>query len=134
MTTLALIIGIILLTISAMSKAVMDTIRNTLTTSIFKHFAGNYFVDPEVSWMNKYKNHDPKQGERFPGSTTIFVSFTDLWHLSQHTYLLTLFVCFPVYALVHPIIHWLWYVTDFALIYAYFTCMFSLFYWIFNKK
>jgi hypothetical protein len=28
----------------------------------------------------KYKNGDPKQGEAFPLSTTLFVAFTDIWH------------------------------------------------------
>lgn len=35
----------------------------------------------QSSWRNKYKNGDPKQGERFWGSTTVFVMFTDAWHL-----------------------------------------------------
>ena len=35
----------------------------------------------EDSWKNKYKNGDKNQGERFKGSTTIFVPFTDGWHL-----------------------------------------------------
>jgi hypothetical protein len=33
------------------------------------------------SYLNKYKNRDPKQGERFPGSKSIFVFTTDAPHL-----------------------------------------------------
>lgn len=33
------------------------------------------------SWRNKYKNGDPQQGEKFPGSTSVFVFVTDAPHL-----------------------------------------------------
>tara|TARA_R100001509_G_scaffold17744_1_gene8919 strand:+ start:846 stop:1487 length:642 start_codon:yes stop_codon:yes gene_type:complete len=38
------------------------------------------FWDPSISWVNKYKNGDPLQGEAFPGSSTIFVAATDGYH------------------------------------------------------
>ena len=38
-------------------------------------------MNPKLSWMNKWKNKDYKQGEKFIGSSTVFVMFTDLWHL-----------------------------------------------------
>jgi hypothetical protein len=38
------------------------------------------FWDPSISWVNKYKNQDPLQGARFPGSTTILVGTTDGYH------------------------------------------------------
>lgn len=43
-------------------------------------------------WKNKWKNGDRAQGERFPGSSTFFVAYTDGWHLSQMFFLETLFV------------------------------------------
>ena len=39
--------------------------------------ANAQFWNPELSWTNKYKNGDPLQGAKFPGSTTIFVGTTD---------------------------------------------------------
>lgn len=33
-----------------------------------------------VSWRNKYRRGDPDQGPRFPGSTSVFVFASDLWH------------------------------------------------------
>ena len=46
------------------------------------HYTGNSkFWNPDLSWQNKWKNGDPSQGEKFPGSSTIFVTFTDGWHL-----------------------------------------------------
>lgn len=48
------------------------------------HYDGNsQFWQPRISWTNKYKHHDPTQGERFPGSTTVFVAFTDGWHMCK---------------------------------------------------
>lgn len=35
------------------------------------------------SWANKYKNGDPSQGEKFPFSSTVLVSFTDGYHLMR---------------------------------------------------
>ena len=42
--------------------------------------ANPQFWDPEISWVNKYKNGDPLQGEKFIGSTTVFVGTTDGYH------------------------------------------------------
>ena len=41
------------------------------------------FFDPDVSWRNKWKNGNPEEGPRFLGSSTIFVGFTDAWHLAE---------------------------------------------------
>jgi len=43
--------------------------------------ANDLFWNPAISWKNKYKNHDPAQGQRFPGSTNVFVFTTDAYHL-----------------------------------------------------
>lgn len=42
--------------------------------------ANPQFWDPDLSWRNKYLNGDPTQGEKFPGSSTIFAGFTDGYH------------------------------------------------------
>ena len=42
--------------------------------------ANAQFWNPDLSWRNKYLNGDPLQGERFPGSSTIFAGFTDGYH------------------------------------------------------
>jgi len=42
--------------------------------------ANPQFWDPNISWRNKYLNGDPLQGEKFPGSSTIFAGFTDGYH------------------------------------------------------
>lgn len=38
------------------------------------------FFNPSISWNNKYKNGDEKQGDAFLGSSTIFVASTDAYH------------------------------------------------------
>lgn len=43
------------------------------------------FWDPRESWRNKWKNGDPSQGERFLGSSTIFVGATDGYHMLNTT-------------------------------------------------
>lgn len=41
------------------------------------------FFNPEISWHNKYKNGDEKQGDAFFGSSTVFVGVTDAFHFSR---------------------------------------------------
>jgi hypothetical protein len=52
--------------------------------------ASNQFWSKEISFKNKYKNGDPAQGERFPGSKGILVFLTDGYHMtrfSEHLFL-----------------------------------------------
>lgn len=42
--------------------------------------ANDKFWDPCISWANKYKNNDPAQGQKFYGSTNLFVFTTDAYH------------------------------------------------------
>lgn len=50
-----------------------------------RHFPGanDQFWYPSTSFQNKYKNGDPKQGARFPGSTTYLVFVSDGHHLTR---------------------------------------------------
>ena len=48
----------------------------------FPH-ACDQFWKPSLSGANKYKNGDPKQGARFPGSRTWLVFATDGYHLTR---------------------------------------------------
>ena len=73
----ALIITAVLLSIiSGFSKAICD-----LSEEGKLKFYKKTFWLKEFSWVNKYKNNDPKQGAKFLGSTTVFVALTDAWHL-----------------------------------------------------
>ena len=70
-----IIINITLLIIAGLSNAVMDISSE------------NRFWKPWMNksegWKNKWKLGDPKYGEKFIGSSTVFVLFTDLWHFAQ---------------------------------------------------
>ncbi len=60
--------------VSGASKGVADYLQF--------HYTGNsQFWQPDISWQNKWKNGDKQQGEKFPGSSTVFVSVSDGWHL-----------------------------------------------------
>jgi hypothetical protein len=47
--------------------------------------ANDQFWKPSKSGANKYKNGDPRQGAKFPGSTTWAVFLTDGYHLTRFT-------------------------------------------------
>ena len=117
------------LILSATCKAVMDTIQ---FGSYFDKF-GKWWI-PEYSWTFKYKNGDPKQGERFFGSTTIFVGFCDGWHMAQHFFLFFLFIAMILYP--HTVdTSWSWWIpVHFVVIYAGFTGTFEIVYRLLNRK
>jgi len=128
------------LIIAATGKAVMDTLRFHFSTSVFSEYAGNLFIDPSVSWRNKYKNGDHKQGERFTGSTTIFVFTTDLWHLAQFFFLRFFFAAIICYhlspglsVLVYDLGLWNMAI-DYVALSAVFGATFTLFYSKILKK
>lgn len=100
----------ILLFISAVAKSIMDKISFHYSTSIFpKLTKAENFWNPQFSWRNKYKNGDPKQGEKFLGSSTIFVSLLDGWHLFGLIRDFSVIICFtiitlnPYYLLIYPL-------------------------------
>jgi len=59
-----------------------------------KHISilGNKFWDNSIAWGNKWKNNDPKEGEAFWGSSTVFVTILDGWHFVKFIWLMHLFV------------------------------------------
>ena len=72
-----IVLGLIVL--AGISNAFMDTISLKGGGILPK---GSWW-SMDKSWRNKWKNGDPKQGEAFPGSTTVFVFATDAWHFFQ---------------------------------------------------
>lgn len=87
-----LYIGLFLIILSGVAEAIMDTLQFHYDNSIFKRFKNQRFWYPGFSWMNKWKDGDPKNGERFLGSSTIFVALTDAWHLFKFIHNQTLFL------------------------------------------
>lgn len=64
-------------------KSIKDKISFHYNRSVFTKLPSKYqnYTNPDISWRNKWKNGNPDEGERFFGSSTIFVMFTDFWHL-----------------------------------------------------
>lgn len=47
-----------------------------------KHPSANqWYWNPQISWRNKYQDRLPYRGERFKGSSTVFVWTTDAKHM-----------------------------------------------------
>lgn len=118
-----IIIISLLVVISATSKAIQDKILYHFYESRFKNWST--FWNPEKSWENKWKDGDPKKGEKFPGSSTIFVSLTDAWHLFGMIRNLSLVSCIPI-------ISGIWWL--FLLYPVFFGTFHVLFTWVFTKK
>lgn len=74
---ITLIISSVVLTIvSGFSKAVMDLSEE----GKIKFKPSRYWIKA-MSSPNKWKDGDPRKGEKFFGSSRWFVSLTDAWHL-----------------------------------------------------
>ena len=85
-------LSILFLSLAGICNAIMDSILFHWDKSIFKGSKLEWWANPEVSYKNKWKNHsNSEDGEKFPGSSTIFVFITDLWHFAQ-SFTITFFV------------------------------------------
>jgi len=58
---------------------------------------GESFWDNSIAWRNKWKNGDPNLGERFLGSSTLFVYLVDGWHVAKALWLFHLFAAYVLY-------------------------------------
>ena len=72
-------IPLILFFIAGIANAFMDTIAHKGGGILPR----NKWWTMKDSWKNKWKNGDPKQGERFFLSSTALVFVTDAWHFFQ---------------------------------------------------
>lgn len=74
--------------LSGLAKSVMDISNDDDLFVMSRLFRGR---DPRWrgwdsrtnTWRLKWRHGLPEAGPAFPGASTIFVAFTDLWHLSQ---------------------------------------------------
>ena len=110
---------IIFLVIAAICKAVKDTVEFHYDYSIFSNFNTKYW-NPLISWKNKYKG-DLKT-PKFCGSTTVFVMFTDAWHLFDFLQLVSFLLAIIFYNKM------IYFVADFVIFYILVCGVFELFY------
>jgi hypothetical protein len=114
-------VSIILIALAGICKAVMDKVQFHFGKSIFAD-KNQLFWNPGISWRNKWKDGDPTLGEKFWGSSTIFVWTTDAWHLFQSIQIKFLVLAIVFYSPIHS--WWL----DFILLYIIYTGIFELFF------
>lgn len=92
------ILGLVIVSLSAISESIMDKIQFHYDNSIFSNEKYNQlFWNPTESWKNKWK--DDLKTEKFLGSSTIFVFTTDAWHLFKFFKNTTLFIGLPLLCL-----------------------------------
>ena len=125
------IILLLCLAIAATGKAVMDTLNFHFCCCIFTKWTGHRWVDPGISWTNKYKGGDARNGPKFLGSTTVFVFVTDLWHFSDFIFLRFFFAVPIIYSFIHPIVTW-W--ADYLIFSIFFGIVFETIYKLLQKK
>ena len=98
MEILFFILGLIMISLSAISESIMDKIQFHYDKSIFSTEKYNQlFWNPIESWKNKWK--DDLKTEKFLGSSTIFVFTTDAWHLFKFFKNTFLFIGLPLLCL-----------------------------------
>ena len=102
----------------------MDVIATKWNSSILSNIKNPriYKWTNPLSWQNKWKNGDYLQGEKFWGSSTIFVWTTDLWHFAKLFMLIILCSSIITYT---PFIN-VW--VDALILFLTFTGTFQLFY------
>jgi hypothetical protein len=77
-------ITLFLLFLAGALNATMDVLSFRYKTSIFSKYTKlQAFFNPQESWVNKYKDNNPKLGPKFFGSKTFLVFLTDAWHLAK---------------------------------------------------
>jgi hypothetical protein len=117
--------------IAGIINASMDSIRFCWNSSIFSKIRNTkafQFCNPGVSQSNKWKNGDPKQGEKFFGSSTFLVWTTDLWHLFKGLMIISLVLGTILYIpIFNPIL-------DSVILFLSFTISFELFFSKIFKK
>ena len=84
------------------------------------------FIDPSVSWKNKWRNGDPAQGERFPLSSTALVGVTDMYHLSRTLRNVTMIAGVTIQ--IGESKKWYYYIFDSVVYYLSYTLGFTLSY------
>jgi len=74
--------------IAAISNAIMDVLNNFFSVSKFKNL-NPMFWNQNISYLNKWADYGLKK-EKFLGSSTVFVAFTDGWHLFKAIWLVSI--------------------------------------------
>ena len=116
-----IVISVLMAVLSGLCKAIID-----LSEENKMKFYKKTFWIKSLSWQNKWKNGDKKQGEKFFGSSRWFVSLTDAWHLFGLLFRLCYSVAFACVGYLISIN--IWYAFGFIVAYTVFASSFHIFY------
>jgi hypothetical protein len=106
-------------------KSIADKILFEFHASIFSKLPCKWqrYLNPVLAWRNKWKNGDRKDGEKFFGSSWVFILFTDFRYLIK-------FIQYNIIALILVLnfiyYHWIIDYLIYICISTFFEYMFSL--------
>jgi len=106
--------------LAGICNSIMDTVQFRYHSIRFKKLNERWW-DPKISWHNKWKNGDPEQGEKYFGSSTFLILFTDAWHFVQSLMIL----CFSLAIVLYSPMTIVW--IDAIIYYIVFGLIFELF-------
>lgn len=121
METGLIILSVVFSVIAGISKAICDLSEENK----LKFYKKTFWVK-SLSWQNKWKNGDKKQGEKFFGSSRWFVMLTDAWHLFGVLFRTTFakaYICVGLLISIN-----IWYAFASIVVYIIFATTFHIFY------
>ena len=111
-------VSIILMILAGMFNAAMDVLKVRFKKSIFQHWKGQQWINPSLSWHNKWKPVT-KFGDLI--MSTVLVWVTDMWHMVK----MLMLACVSMAIVFYQPIFGIW---DAFILYFAFTATFELFF------
>jgi len=112
------VVSIILMILAGMFNAAMDVLKVRFKTSIFQYWKGQQWINPSLSWTNKWKPVT-KFGDLI--MSTVLVWVTDMWHFVK----MLMLACISMAIVFYQPIFGIW---DAFILYFAFTATFELFF------
>lgn len=122
-----LLLIVLFIIITAISKSIRDKINFHYEKSIFSNFKNQKWWNPQISWKNKYKDCDETKGRSFIGSKTWLVFITDAWHFFESLQLFSFFVSIILAFNFSYDLKWYWYILIFIFLKLIYSATFELF-------
>ena len=115
-----IILSVVFSVLAGISKAICDLSEE----GKIKFYKKTFWIK-DLSWQNKWKNGDKKQGEKFFGSSRWFVLFTDAWHLFGvlfRVFYAKVYICIGLLISIN-----IWYTFGALVVYIIFATTFHIF-------
>jgi len=132
-----IIISVLCAIIAGVARAVSNKIIFHYRSSVFRY---KEWFNPEKSWRNKWKleNGNPKivngkKVERYFGSSTVFVLFTDAFHLFEFLFRIAFAISFIMATLLLTKSNW--FAFSYLVVYLIFAGTFHIFFtYLFTRQ